>query len=340
MVDQPAGSRGFTFASFTTLGPRAGVELAARADAAGYRSFWTAEAAGPEAFALLGAAGEAGPGLDLATGIVPIQVRSPLLTAMAAGTLQQLHPERDILLGIGVSSPIITESWHGVSHGVRPIERVREHLDILRRLFDGEAVTVDSEHVSLRKSRLGLRLGEQKPKLILAALNPRMLALAGEAADGVLLNYLPADHVAWSVAQVRAGEEAAGRPAGSCRIYAYVHAAVCERTDKALTYARRDLFSYAVADGYAASFIRAGYGDEIAELRAARAAGDRDGAVAAISERMIDGINVIGDAATVNEAMTAYAAAGVDEPVLMPLPWGEDRRQVVEDTLEACAPSR
>ena len=98
--------------------------------------------------------------------------------------------------------------------------------------------------------RLGVRLGERRPKIVIGALNPKMLALAGEVADGVALNYLPASHVPWSVEQVRKG--------GNAEIYAYVHAGVCER-EEGVELARRDLFSYAVVDSYARNFERAGF---------------------------------------------------------------------------------
>ncbi|MFM7063349.1 MAG: LLM class F420-dependent oxidoreductase, partial [Actinomycetes bacterium] len=82
---------------------------------------------------------------------------------------------------------------------------------------------------------------------------------------------------------------------------------------------------------------RAGFDDEIDALEAAHARGDREAAVAAISDRMVDAIDICGDARTVVAAVEAYRAAGVDHPVVMPLPWGADRRQTVLDTLAAVA---
>ncbi|HEX6236340.1 MAG TPA: LLM class flavin-dependent oxidoreductase, partial [Acidimicrobiales bacterium] len=109
---------------------------------------------------------------------------------------------------------------------------------------------------------------------------------------------------------------------------------VCERDD-GLHLARRDLFSYAVVDSYARNFARAGFADEVDEIRARFAAGDREGAVAAVSERMVDAIDVMGDPDAVHATMRAYAEAGVDVPVLMPLPWGGDRRASAEATIRA-----
>jgi alkanesulfonate monooxygenase SsuD/methylene tetrahydromethanopterin reductase-like flavin-dependent oxidoreductase (luciferase family) len=66
-------------------------------------------------------------------------------------------------------------------------------------------------------------------------------------------------------------------------------------------------------------------------------AGDREGALAAVSDRMCDAIDVVGSADLVAATVRAYVAAGVDVPVLMPLPWGGDRTQVIADTIRAAA---
>jgi probable F420-dependent oxidoreductase len=317
---------GVTFGSLMGLGPRAAVEIAQLAESVGHSSFWMAETTGSESFATLAAVGAGAPSLDLGTGIIPVQIRTPMLVAMAGATLQALHPDRDILLGIGISSPVVTERWHGVPYGDHPIARIREYVTLLRACLSGEKVDFAGDHFQVKGFRLGVRLGERRPKIIVGALTPGMLRLAGELADGVLLNYLPASHVPWSVEQVRAG--------GPAEIYAYVHAAVADREDS-VELARRDIFSYAVVDGYARNFERAGFADEVAALREAHAAGDRDAAVAAVSDRMVDAIDVIGDEDTVQATMQAYADGGVDVPVLMPMPWGTDRRASAEQAIRA-----
>jgi alkanesulfonate monooxygenase SsuD/methylene tetrahydromethanopterin reductase-like flavin-dependent oxidoreductase (luciferase family) len=249
-----------------------------------------------------------------------------MVVAMAGATLQALHPDRDIVLGIGISSPVVTERWHGVPYGDRPVARVREYVTLLRACLSGEKVDFVGDFYQVKGFRLGVRLGERRPKIVVGALNPAMLRLAGELADGVLLNYLPASHVAWSVEQVRTG--------GAAEVYAYVHAGICDRED-GIDLARRDLFSYAVVDAYARSFERAGFATEVAAIREAHAAGDRDAALAAVSDRMVDAIDVMGDEDTVHATMRSYAEAGVDVPVLMPLPWGKDRRASAEQAIRA-----
>jgi probable F420-dependent oxidoreductase len=316
---------GITFGSLSVLGPKAVTDIAINAQTLGYKSFWTVEANGTDAMSLLGAVSHAAPKLDLATGIIPIQLRTPTLTAMTAATLQALNPDVDVLLGIGVSAPGILMQ-HGERATDKPIGMMREYVALLRECLSGEPVTFEGDYFRSKRFRLGVRLGERKPKIIMAALNPQMLKLAGEVADGVLLNYLPASHVGTSIDQVRKG--------GDATIYAYVHAAVgdFERSAKS---ARKDLFNYAMADGYARMFSQAGFADEIKALRARQAEKDREGALAAVSERMIQAIDFIGNEPEVTAFVKDYIDAGVEHPVLMPLPWGEDRRAVTDATMRA-----
>lgn len=318
---------GVTFGSLGVLGPRAVMDIARLAQELGYRSLWTVEATGTDAFTLLGAVAAVAPKLDLATGIVPIQLRSPPLAAMSAASLQGLSPDADVWLGIGVSAPGIL-SQHGLPAAERPIAMMREYVALLRECLSGESVTFQGDFWQVKRFTLGVRLGERRPKIVMAALNPQMLKLAGEIADGVLLNYIPVAHVPEAITQVRKG--------GNARIFAYVHAAVGELA-RAANSARRDLFNYAMADGYANMFRAAGFRDEVDALRERHAARDRDGALAAISERMIQAIDFIGSAEEVTQFVRGYVDAGVEHPVLMPMPWGEDRLAVAQATMRAAA---
>jgi probable F420-dependent oxidoreductase len=310
------------------------LDLAARAGRLGYGSFWVAEVTGTEAFSVLGAVSQREPGMDLGTGVLPVQVRTPALLAMAAASLQALAPDRDVLLGIGVSSPVVARDWHGAAYPDRPLAQIREFLAVLRECLSGEPVTFSGDFYRLRKFRLGVDLAARRPKIIVGALGEKMLRLAGELADGVLLNYLPASHVPWCVEQVRRG--------GSATIYANVHVGVGDR-DAAAPLARRDLFSYAVVDAYARSFTQAGFGDAVLAIRAAHLAGDRVAALGAVCDQMIDAIDVVGSPELVGATIAAYRHAGVQVPVIFPLTWGAagtDEAAAIDATLQAAAPSQ
>lgn len=318
---------GVTFGSLAVLGTRSVIDIAKLADEMGYSSLWTVEATGTDAFSLLGAVSATVPTMGLGTGIVPVQLRTPPLAAMTAATLQSLSPDADVFLGLGVSAPGILRG-HGAKNPDRPIGMMREYVALLRECLSGESVTFEGDFWSVKRFRLAIRQGERRPKIVMAALNPQMLKLAGEVADGVLLNYIPASHVPEAVAQVRKG--------GDAEIMCYVHAAVgdIERSAKS---ARRDLFNYSMADGYAKMFRAAGFADEVDALRARQAERDTDGALAAISEEMIQAIDFIGSGAEVTDFVQSYVDAGVQYPILMPMPWGEDRLQVTKDVMAAAA---
>lgn len=316
-------------AGLQTLDVDLSLDAARLADRLGYDSVWVAEANATDGTAMLGALSQAAPHLGLGTGVLALQLRTPPLHAMAAATLQQLAGDRPVHLGVGISSPAVAGQWHGAGYGDRPLARVREFLTLVRECLSGETVTFEGDFYTVKRFRLGVRLGDRRPQLVVAALNAGMLRLAGELADAVLLNYLPAALVPWCVERVREG--------GDARIYAYVHCAVTDR-DRYADVARRDLFSYAVVDAYARQFARAGFAADVAAMQERWSARDREGAVAAIGDAWVDAIQIMGDADDVRSRVDAYAAAGVDLPIVFALPWGEDRAATVRETLEALAP--
>jgi alkanesulfonate monooxygenase SsuD/methylene tetrahydromethanopterin reductase-like flavin-dependent oxidoreductase (luciferase family) len=203
---------------------------------------------------------------------------------------------------------------------------MREFITLLRECLSGSTVTFAGDYYQVRRFRLGVELGDRRPKIVLGALGEEMLRLAGAEADGVLLNYLPASHAPWCVEQVRRG--------GNATICANIHVGVGDRA-AAAHQARYDLFSYAVVDAYARSFTRAGFGDAVQAIRAAHLAGDRAGALAAVPDAMADAINVVGDEALVRDTISAYRRAGVEVPVIFPLTWGSADRDALEATLRA-----
>ena len=317
---------GVSSAPVQTLGAPFQIEVARAAQELGYSSYWIAEANATEGFAVLGAAAVAAPALSLGTGVLALQLRTPPLAAMAAATLQSLAPDRDVYLGIGISSPVVAGQWHGAQYSDRPVAQMREYVALIRECLSGESVSFSGDFYSVKRFRLGVRLQDRTPKIIIGALNPTMLAVAGEIADGVLLNYLPASHVPWSIEQVRRG--------GDATIYAYIHCAVTDR-DRYADAGRKDLFSYAVVDAYGNNFSRAGFGDDIDALRAAHAARDREGSVAAITDKMLDSIQIMGDAEHVRRGVQAYVDNGVEVPIVFPCPWGENRSATVRNTMAA-----
>jgi probable F420-dependent oxidoreductase len=319
--------RAVSIAGLQTLGAALSVDVAREADTLGYSAVWAAEANAAESMSLLGAISQAAPHVGLGTGVVALQLRTPPLTAMGAATLQQLAGERDVFIGVGISSPAVAGQWHGAGYTDRPIAQVREFLTLLRECLSGESVTFEGDFYNVKRFRLGIKLGDRQPKVALAALNKQMLRVGGELADAVLLNYLPASLVPWCVERIREG--------GDAEVFAYVHCAVTDR-DRYADLARRDLLNYAVVPAYATQFERAGFVAEVREFQACWSKRDRDGALAAIGDGWVDAIQIMGDDKHVQTAVQEYADNGA-LPIVFAIPWGEDRRATVSETLRALA---
>ena len=191
--------------------------LARAAEDGGYHTVLAGEVAGPDVFALLAAVSSSLTRARLGTGIVPMTTRSLPLLAMGFASLASLAPGR-VLAGLGIGSRTVVEDWHG---GALPpaVAFTREFVPAFRRLLAGERVDVDGEHVRVRGFRLGLPPAEPVP-VMLAAMNPRMLRLAGELADAVQLTWCPPEEVPALVTAVREGARAAGRDPGEVEVVA------------------------------------------------------------------------------------------------------------------------
>jgi len=292
------------------------VALAREAEARGYDTAWVAEVAGADAVTTMTLVASSTTRLRVATGVVPIQTRTPIVLGLTAATLGRIAPGR-IALGLGVSSPVIVSQWHGLPWG-RPVRQMREAVQVIRMVLSGERVTFEGEHYRIRNFRMSAPPPSPPVRIYLGALGPAMLELAGELADGVLLNWLAPATVRASLPHLERGAKRAGRTLEGFEIAAFVRTCVTDRPEAARQWLARDITGYAVVDAYAAFFRGAGYADEVDAVQRAWRAGDRAGAVARISPRMLDDLGVVGPAASCRARIAEFAAAGLTMPVVFP----------------------
>ncbi len=308
------------------------VALAREAQGLGFDRLWSVEIAGPDALTLMALLAAHTSRIGLATGVVPVQTRTPQVLAMTAATLGAAAPGR-FSLGLGVSSPVIVGQWHGLGWD-RPLERIREAVTLIRLALSGEKVNFEGRHYRCRNFRLGL-VPPRPVRIVLGALGPRMLELAGEIADGVLLNWLPPEAVPACLARIEAGARRARRSLAEIEVAGFVRTCVTEEPAAARQWLARDITGYAIVDAYARFFSECGYADEVAAINAAWTAGDRAGAVAAVSDRLLDGLGAVGDEACCRDRVAAYAKAGLGEPVIFPFSADHDPLPSVLRTVRA-----
>jgi probable F420-dependent oxidoreductase len=200
--------------------PRAALAQARAAEELGLGTVWVSERWGTKDFAVLaGALGQVTSRAKIASGITHFAVRHPAVLASMAMTAQGLTGGR-MVLGFGRS---VAAMWKAVGLPPATTQMLADSADILRRLCRGDKVSYDGPAGRFPAMRLSDLPDSPPPPLVLAAIGPRTLALAGTHFDGVLLHpFLTPDAVARSVAAVRAAAEDAGRDPESVRVYATV----------------------------------------------------------------------------------------------------------------------
>ena len=284
---------------------------------AGFDAAYVAEITDPDAFVTCAMAVGATSRMRLGTCIIQIGPRTAPMLASGAAAVESLGPGR-FALGIGVSSEAIITGWHGLDFA-RPLERARETVVAVRKLLAGERSNEAGGQVRSKGFRLAFPPPEPPP-IHLAALNPTMLALAGEVADGVWLNYVPVDRVATVVGIVRDAAEAAGRPEPEV-----LHSILCDVSDDpARSRAElRDLLTFYVSSpNYRAAFVWHGFEQEMVDAADAFARRDREGVAKAITDELIDSISLIGTEGEVRDQMQRFIDGGVTSPSVCALDKG------------------
>jgi probable F420-dependent oxidoreductase len=309
------------------------LELARLAQRRGYEEIWMAEVASGDAYALAGATALCVPGMRIGTAVVPAQTRTPLVHAMAALTLSQVT-SGDFILGIGLSSPNIVRDWAGQPYD-RPLVRMREHIELLRKALAGERVDFAGETLQAKRLKLGGRPTGSVP-IYLGALNERMLRLAGELCDGVCLNMVPERSLPQILGAVRAGAEAAGRDPGEIEVVSRLHVVMTDDAAKGRSLVRSKFGPYAATPGYNRCFEWIGFAREAREIRERFARGDRIGVGAAVSDELAEAIAVVGDTARIRARVRAYAEQGVDVCVINPIVDNQAEAANVIDSIAGC----
>ena len=304
------------------------VSIAQRAEAAGFESIWVAETRlTRDAFVPMAAIAQATSTLRVASGIVNVYTRNPVVLAISFLGLEELAPGR-IVLGLGTGSPTVLAP-QGIPFE-RPLTRLREYCEVLPPLMRGEPVSYDGRYVTLAGARIEDLLqpasGEPRPDmpLVIGATGPKALRYSGAVADGVLMNVcLPTEYVASRLELVHAGAREAGRTRDDIEIGMGILVSPHEDGDQGRERARQFIALYLSA----MPNIARETGEPVAALDAIREAFGRDGLPAAarlVTDETVDRLAAAGTPDECRARLDAYRRAGVDTLVLTPVPGAID----------------
>jgi F420-dependent oxidoreductase-like protein len=312
-------------------GPQPNVGLAQLAEELGYHSVWCEEAYGSDSVSVLGWIGASTSTIRLGSAVWQIPARTPASAGMTAATLDVLSGGR-LIVGLGTSGPQVVEGWHGQAFNA-PVARTREYLTILRRIFAREEpVSFDGRFYQLPYTGADA-MGIGKPlKLIIkprsraipvyiGALGPKNIEMTAELADGWLPIYwsLRAWESTFAEPLERGFAKAGGGkgPGQGFDVAPVVSVVVGDDVSACRLPVKQRIALYIGGMGHAeVNFSnqlmrRFGYADVADEIQQKFLAGDRDGAVQAVPDEMVDDVAICGPRERVAALLERWRATPV-----------------------------
>jgi F420-dependent oxidoreductase-like protein len=291
------------------------------AERLGVDCVWSAEAWGHDAATPLAFIAARTSGIRLGTGIMQAGTRTPALIAMTAMSLAAMSGGR-FILGLGVSGPQVIEGWHGIRFE-RPVTRLRETVEIVRRAVRGERLAYKGAVYELplpggegKALRSAARPQPDIP-IYLATLSPRSLEITGEIADGWLGTSFMPEHARVFFDHLAAGATRAGRSLARLDLQAGGVVAFSDDVERLIPPRKPGLAFTLGAMGsrqhnfYNDAFRRAGYEDAAVEVQRLWLDGRREEAAARVPDELVLKTNLLGTEAMVRQRLTAYRQAGI-----------------------------
>jgi F420-dependent oxidoreductase-like protein len=312
-------------------GFRETLDFVLEAERVGLDICWVAEAWGSDGPSALGYLAARTSRMHLGSGIMQLDVRTPVAVAQTALTLSEMSEGR-FILGLGASGPQVIEGLHGEPFA-GPLTRMRETLDIIRQCFAGDKVSYSGTRYQIprpggdgRPMRLSIGPDPGIP-VFLAAMSPKMLELTGERADGWLgTSFVPEGADAY-FRHLDRGLAKSGRERSSLQICQGAEVAFAEDEDqlpgmvagrkKELAFSLGGMGS-ATVNYYNSAYSRQGWAEVARAVRERWQAGDRPGAADLIPDEMVLSTTLIGTEQRVRERLRTWRAAGVDIVRLYP----------------------
>jgi F420-dependent oxidoreductase-like protein len=289
--------------------------------------------------------------VELASGVLPIYIRTPSLLAMTAAGLDFVSDGR-FRLGIGTSGPQVMEGFHGVAFDA-PLGRTREIVEICRAVWRRERVQYDGKHYQIplpadRGTGLGKPLKlinhpvREHIPITIAALGPKNVELTAEIAEGWQpVFYLP-DNAASVWGEAWAAGAAKRDPAlGPLDVMVHASLAIGDNVDERLAWVKPQLALYLGGMGakgrnfYHNLATRYGFGEAADRIQELYLSGRKQEAIDAVPDELVRGMSLIGPRGYIAERLAAFAEAGVTTLLLAPLAADRDESvRFVEEALQ------
>ena len=324
--------------AFTSGGmsPPEVVQCVQLAEQLGYESAWVAEGHGGDQFSILTACALATSRIKLGTSISSVFVRSAPTIAMAAACVDH-YSEGRFILGLGSSHKVQVGPEHGLEFAA-PIPRVRDTVDIVRRLLrDGNLTDYRGEVTSIDTFDLHFPVLRSDMPIYLAAVFPKMLEIAGEISQGILLTWCTPEHARAAGRHVATGAARVGVDPASVELATLLSVSADGVGDGGM---RRVAATYAGRfPRYRRLMAEAGFADEVEMVRRAWREGNAAQAERLVPQGLIDRMSLPADPVERRERLAAYREAGITLPIIAPRVSGQNAAASAMEIIHANAPA-
>ena len=291
------------------------IELIRWAETNGIPDGWFADAGAPDSLTQVAAIAHHTQAMRIGVAVTPVYTRTPAVLAATADVISQVLPGR-FVMGLGSSSQTIMGARNGIPLD-KPLTRVKETATMVRSMLKGEKSDFDLETLYSKGYRQAPC--ENPPPIYLAGLRAKMLEMAAEVGDGVIINLWPQGALPKMLEHVKIGAQRAGKNWEDVEIVNRAMVLVTDDKDLGRNIFRASFGPYYATPVYNKYLAWAGYEDAAAAIREGWAAKDREKTAAAMSDEMIDEIAVIGTAQEVQERIRTDAHAGVHTQIIAPM---------------------
>jgi F420-dependent oxidoreductase-like protein len=312
--------------------PKLDMERVLEAERLGFAQVWAGESYGTDAVTPITWILARTTRIKAGTGIMQIPARTPACAAMTVMSLQNLSNNR-FLCGVGVSGAQVVEGWHGVRFG-KPMTRTKEYIAIIRQIlerktslqFHGEEYEIPyagPDATGLGRALRSITHGNPDIPFYLASITPAGLRTAGECADGVLPIFYSPEQPQVVSAPILEGMKKAGRPAtlANFDVAPYVRAKLGPDVAACRDAIRLELALYIGGMGARAKnyyndvAIKLGYEAAAKTIQDLYLDGKKTEAAAAVPDKLIDEISLVGPAERIKDRLGAWQQATKDRAV-------------------------
>jgi len=292
-------------------------------------SIWIPESWGREAFVMLGAIGAITRRIKLGTSIVSMFSRPPATLAMAASTLDNISLNRTII-GIGASTPILAENWHGIKF-VHPLKRMREYVACFKIISSGETINFDGNFFKLKNIKIMHPSQRKEIPVFLGAVNSGMIKLATEVADGTILYLRPLDELKKTVDRIKSLTSRKSKSFEICSVF--ITAVSNKYPDLARERAAKTLAFYVAVGKYYNEFLSShGFENQVEQINTEYQNHGVENISKFVTDPMLDSLTIYGTTEDCIKSLKRFVSCGVSLPILQVNPV-KDNTESISDSL-------